>query len=151
MSSVPRSASHSAHVGAASGAALERGFSLIEAITGTVIAILAVMGLAYSFGVGRGLIYRYEIARAATGVAQGRMEALSVVSLTSPDLAFGTHPPLPFAVSGAPAGTEYWTVTAYDDPAVAGATDMKLVTVVVRWSSDAGSDSVAFTRLFQNR
>jgi len=43
----------------------ERGFSLAEALTGATISVIAVMGLAYSFGVGRGLVNRYEVARAA--------------------------------------------------------------------------------------
>ena len=43
----------------------ESGFSLMEAIVATAIAVIAVLGLAYSFGQGRAMIGRYEISRAA--------------------------------------------------------------------------------------
>ena len=36
----------------------QNGFSLIEALTATVIAVFAVLGLAYTFSVGRGQVSR---------------------------------------------------------------------------------------------
>src|SRR2546426_12733052 len=38
----------------------EQGFSLIEAVVATVIAALAVVGLAHTFGLGRAFINRFE-------------------------------------------------------------------------------------------
>src|SRR6186997_61059 len=82
----------------------ERGFSLIEVIVATVIAVIAVVGLAHSFGVGRGLIDRHENARDALGLAQQRVEYLLNRPPGHPDLAPGTHNlgtvPLNDAVNG---------------------------------------------------
>ena len=42
-----------------------RGFSLIEVLVALVIAVIAILGLAHTFGAGRGLINRYDTAREA--------------------------------------------------------------------------------------
>ena len=67
----------------------ERGFSLMEALTGATVSVIAVLGLAYSFGVGRGLVNRYEVARAALGEAQSELEALQLVPRGDPTMAIG--------------------------------------------------------------
>ena len=65
----------------------QRGISLIEVIAGTLISVLVIAGLAHSFGVGRGLINRYEIARVALSTAQERLELLSTLQAGSDSLA----------------------------------------------------------------
>ena len=47
-----------------------------------LIASIAVLGLAYTFGVGRGMVNRYEIARAALGGAQDPLELCTSLPLT---------------------------------------------------------------------
>jgi hypothetical protein len=89
----------------------ERGLGLFEVMAGTVIATLAVLGLAYTFGVGRGLIDRYEVARSALGEAQHVIDSLSVVAPAN--LAPGSRS---FEIAGVHAGTTRWTVTPVDDP-----------------------------------
>ena len=49
----------------------------MEALTAATISVIAVLGLAYSFGVGRGMVNRYEVAHAALGEAQAQLEALT--------------------------------------------------------------------------
>jgi hypothetical protein len=133
------------------GTASERGFSLIEAITATVIATVAVIGLAYSFSQGRSLIDRFEVARAALGTAQARMERLSFLSLGSDSLVEGSHPATPndFDFEGRTLGSESWRVEPFDDPTTADADDMKRVTVTVTYQMGSMSDSVALQRLFR--
>jgi hypothetical protein len=89
----------------------ERGLGLFEVIAGTVIATLAVLGLAYTFGIGRGLIDRYEVARCALGEAQHLIDSLSVVR--PGNLTAGNRP---FQIVGTSAGVSSWTVDPVDDP-----------------------------------
>jgi type II secretory pathway pseudopilin PulG len=128
----------------------ERGFSLMEALTGATISVIAVVGLAYSFGVGRGLVNRYEVARAALGEAQSQLEALQLVSRDDPAMAIGyVSPATPFRYQGTTLGTSSWRVLAYVDPGLPGTPELKRVVMTVRWMRDAQSDSVTLERLWQ--
>ncbi len=123
----------------------------MEVIVATVVATIAVIGLAYSFSLGRSFIDRFEVARAALAEAQRRMETLVVAQVDSPDLTVGTHPalPMPFSYEGRAMGSEIWTVTWFDDPGTIGTTqDLKRVTVRIQWPSGSITDSVSVTRLF---
>lgn len=128
----------------------QSGFSLIEALTATVIAVLAVLGLAYTFSVGRGQVGRYEVARAALGEAEGRMERLLLLADTHPgsdSLAVGYRSaPFPFAYRGAVLGSTWWHVEPYDDPDLPDNPDLRRLVVCVRWSTSV-PDSVQFTQL----
>ena len=131
----------------------ERGFSLMEALAGATISVIAVLGLAYSFGVGRGLVTRYEVARAALGEAQSQLEALQLVyanDRNDPTLAFGyLSSPTPFRYEGATLGSSSWRVVAYDEPHLPGVANLKLVVMTVRWTSNAQADSVSMERLWR--
>lgn len=128
----------------------EKGFSLMEAMTAAVISVIAVLGLAYSFGVGRSLVNRYELARAALGEAQSQLESLTLLPVSDPTLALGyLSMPSPFRYKGATLGTEYWRVVGYDEPHLAGSQDLKRVIVTVRWAQGARPDSVSLERLWQ--
>jgi hypothetical protein len=133
-----------------------QGFSLMEAIVATVIAVLAAIGLAYSFGVGRGNINRLEVARVADGRAQARMEFLGVLAQTRPGLGdsltqVGVHPNpvLPFIANGDTIGSEYWRV----DPAPASVPlsvrgNLTLVTVEVAYVLGGVADTARYGRIF---
>jgi type II secretory pathway pseudopilin PulG len=121
----------------------ERGFSLIEAIVATVIATIAVMGLAYSFGTARGLVNRYEAARVALAAAQRRMELLSTLRASDPLLS-GTHQ-ADVVVAGTIVARESWTATPYADPEGPG---LKRVVVRVAWGGATTADSIQLARLF---
>ena len=131
-----------------------RGFSLMEAVVATVIAVLAAIGLAYSFGIGRGNVNRFEAARMADSRAQGRMEYLSSVLASDPhsaDLVAGTHPdtPIPFEVHGDLLGWEYWRVDTVPEAApstIRG--QMALLTVEVAWQMAGTPDTARYQRLF---
>jgi hypothetical protein len=128
----------------------ERGFSLMEALTAATISVIAVMGLAYSFGIGRGLVDRYEVARAALGEAQSQLEALTLLPSADPALALGyVAPPTPFRYEGNTLGTESWRVVPYDDPTLPGTTNLKRVIMTVTWQQAAHPDSVSLERLWQ--
>lgn len=127
----------------------ERGFSLMEALTGATISVIAVLGLAYSFGVGRGLVNRYEIARAALGEAQSQLEALTLLPTTDPTLTVGYIGALmPFRYEGRTLGTENWRVIGYDEPNLPGAVNLKRVIMTVRWRQDSRPDSLSLERLW---
>jgi len=122
----------------------------MEALTGATISVIAVLGLAYSFGVGRGLVNRYEVARAALGEAQSQLEALQLVARTDATMTIGyVSPPTPFRYEGATLGTSSWRVLAYDDPNLPGPVNLKRVIMTVRWSGNAQADSVSLERLWQ--
>lgn len=127
----------------------ERGFSLMEALTAATVAVIAVMGLAYSFGVGRALVNRYEVARAALAEAQNQLESLTQEPVDDPALAVGyTSPAIPFRYEGVELGSQNWTVSAYDEPNLPGTVNLKRVRVVVRWRQSARTDSLVLERLW---
>jgi hypothetical protein len=153
--SVPRSAARPARRPRG-----ERGVGLMEVIVATVIATLAVVALSYSFGTGRGLVNRYELARVALGAAQRRMELLGAQGTGSPDLALGpgfgalAHGPLDVVVDGRLCGQETWTVAPWYDPSTgstSGPPDLKRVTVTVTWGGATAAETVQLDRLFPAR
>lgn len=117
----------------------------MEAIIGAVIAIIAVIGLAYTFSVGRGTIDRFSVARAADAKAIARMEWLT--SLPPDTSAFTMIQPLPFVFAGRTIGTERWDV---GPPPVGtpGAAALRQLTVTVAWNWATLRDSVRYQRLF---
>ena len=126
----------------------ERGIGLFEVMAGTIIATLAVIGLAYTFGIGRGLIDRYQVARVALAEVQGIVDSLAT---HVPSPAIGTSS-RPFNVSGEQAGNIQWTVSWVDDPADNIPTDpdpndLKRLTVVAQWSLAMPSDHLTMTRI----
>lgn len=130
----------------------DHGFSLIEVLVATVIATVAVVGLAYTFGIGRSTIDRFETARAALATAQGRLEMLTTLSSGSPELSQGLHT-ADFVIGGEVRGQERWTVSWYDDaadgldPADPNPNDLRRVTVEVLWTQGALTDTVRLVRL----
>ena len=128
----------------------ERGFSLMEAMMGAVISVIAVLGLAYTFGVGRALVDHYSVSRAALAKAEGRVELLTLEDAAiSPLLAVGyVSATTPFVFEAATIGSESWRVTGYDVPTLPGALNLRLATVTVRWQQGGRADSVSLARLF---
>ena len=121
----------------------------MEALTAATISVIAVTGLAYSFGAGRGLVDRYELARAALGEAQSQLEALTLLPNSDPTLALGyTAPPTPFRYEGSMVGTESWSVRAYDEPNLPGTINLKRVVVTMRWHKNARTDSLSLERVW---
>ncbi len=117
-----------------------------------VISVLAVMGLAYTFGVGHGLIDNYATSRAALGEAQRRMEWLSALPVSSDSLQLNGPHPVPagtFSIPGVVSGTYQWTVSDYDDPATPTPDDLKLVTLQVVYPLGRALDTLQTSRLFQ--
>jgi len=126
----------------------ENGFTLVEAMVAAVIAVLAAVGLAYSFGLGRSFINRFEVGRAALGVAQQRLEVLHTLPASAPEFDTDSTHYRSFYHGGSPAGLESWEVTWYNDPTTTRANDLKLVTVTVSWRIGALADSISLSRLF---
>jgi hypothetical protein len=119
----------------------------MEAIVATVIAVIAILGLAYSIGLGRGFINRYEVARAADGLAAGCMDSLET---TGADLSIGgPRPavPIPLVYGNNTIGGATWRV---DAPAVTVPAHAKLVqvSVTVAWSLGGSTDTTRYQRLF---
>jgi Tfp pilus assembly protein PilV len=124
----------------------DRGFSLVEAMVATVIAVIAILGLAFTFGQGRGLIDQYETSRAATAAAQGCMDSLAVLPPADPALSLGAHAAEPFVIDGQPLGTVAWDVTPFTDP-VAGGSTLKKVVVTVAWQAGSSTGSLQLSKL----
>jgi len=124
---------------------------LAEIVAATLIATLAVVGLAYSFGVGRGLIDRYQVARRAMGRAQLVVDSLVTVpplALNSGSQTFWTGYPT--------SGITRWTISWVDDPIdrTAGSSppdlnpnDMKRILVEVSWQIASARDTLRMTRI----
>jgi type II secretory pathway component PulJ len=136
----------------------ERGVGLMEVMVATIIAVVAVLALAYSFGAARGLVSRYEIARVALAAAQRRMEMLSALPPTAAELQIGRHPAGggrdSVQVDGRTVVLESWQVEAYDDPADGphpGEIDLKKVTATIVWGRLGPGETISLTRLFPAR
>ena len=115
----------------------------------TAIAVIAVIAMAYSFGLGRSFINVFEVRRVADARAQGCMEWLSSLPATDPNLGLGAHPPAPqpFIVNRVTIGGVRWMVgPATDVPPVAAAL-LRDVTVSVNWNVGGFADSVTYSRL----
>ncbi len=129
----------------------ERGFSLMEAIVATIIAVLAVIGLAHTFGLGHGLIDSYASSRAALGEAQRRMEWLGTLPVSSDSIQVDGLYPSPagtFSVPGVVSGTYQWS--AAPDTIFGVANAMRRVTVLVVYPLGGASDTLRLSRLFQH-
>jgi hypothetical protein len=127
----------------------EVGFSLMEAIVATVIAVIAVVGLAYTFGLGRSFINAFEVRRMADMKAQGCMEWLGTLPAGSPDLAVLTHQSQPFTFDGRPIGSMVWRVEHATFPHVPSSVGNRLllVSTSVSWTLGGMADSVVYTRM----
>ena len=134
-----------------------RGFSLIEVMVAAVVAVIAVIGLAYSFSAGRGLIDRYAAARDALELAQSRLDTLAMEAVKDPaaaDLTVGTHlRPGNITLNKNQTGTEQWTVVWVDDLVdnLGGdqdPNDYKRATVEIDWQQGAIPDRVRMSRSF---
>lgn len=127
----------------------ERGFSLMEALTSATISVIAVLGLAHTFGVGRALVDRFEVARMALSEAESQLEALTLLPASDPTMALGyTSPVTPFRYEGATLGSQYWRIVPYDEPNLPGTVDLKRVIVTVRWQQGNRADSLSLERLW---
>jgi prepilin-type N-terminal cleavage/methylation domain-containing protein len=135
----------------------QRGFSLIEVMVAAVVAVIAVLGLAYSFSAGRGLIDRFAAARGALEVAQSRLDSLAMEGVKDPaaaDLTVGLHVrPGNLTLIRNPTGTERWTVVWVDDlvdnqGGDSDPNDYKRATVVIAWRQGSLPDSIQMSRSF---
>lgn len=126
------------------------GFSLVELMAAMVITVVAIMGLAHTFGLGTGFIDRYSSARAALARATGQLEHIraqvrggSGVSdadtVSAIVLSPGQNATLRTLIQGVDdaadgsGGTDYYRVTASVQWTQAGMTDsVKVVTLVMR-------------------
>ena len=126
----------------------EVGISLVEAIVASMVAAIAVLGLAHSFGLGRANINRFELARAAFAKAQARLEILHSDPKKCYEFAMDSLHVRPFNHAGREVGTETWRVSWQDDPLTPKENDLRLVTVKVGWTIAAVTDTVVMTRLF---
>ena len=135
---------------------VEGGFSLMEVIVATVIATIAVVGLAYTFGMGRGFINRFEVGRAALAAAQGQIEVIAAAPANDTLVQMGRMHQSYFLVDGQVRGTQQWTLSWEDDPADGTAStttadlntsDLRRATVDVWFQQGSLQDTVLLTRL----
>ncbi len=130
------------------------GFSLMEVVVATVIATVAVVGLAYTFGLGRGFINQYEIGRAAAAQAEGQIELIAATSAGDTLVKIGPPQHMSyFLVAGKICGTQRWMLRWIDDPADGtypadpNPNDLRQATVTVSFMNGSIPDSVQVTRL----
>jgi hypothetical protein len=127
----------------------ERGFSLMEALTSATISVIAVLGLAHTFAMGRALVDRYAVARVALSEAESQLEAFTLRPAGDPTLTIGyTSPATPFIYQGLTLGSQSWRVDPYDEPHLPGAVNLKRVVMTVRWQQGSRPDSVSLERLW---
>jgi hypothetical protein len=121
-----------------------------------VVAVIAVLGLAYCFSAGRGLIDRFAAARDALEAAQSRLDSLAMEAVKDPaaaDLTVGIHVrPGNITLNHNPSGTERWTVVWVDDPVDnpgdSDPHDYKRATVEIDWQQGSLPDHVRMSRSF---
>lgn len=138
------------------GAADHAGFTLTEVLVALLITVIAVLGLAHTFGLGRGLIDRYAVARDAMGVAERRMEILRMearADAANPDLSTGAHPatPIDIKLDGVVGGKESWQVDGVPDPTFSGGggSDYRKVTVTITWKLSGIDDGITMSTIFE--
>jgi hypothetical protein len=122
----------------------------MEVIVSTVIATIAVLGLAHMFGMGRGQIERFALARTALAAAEQRMESLALLPPTHPELQPGQYDST-FVADGNTYGEMRWIVEWRPHTWTAGPVHLdtlKLVTVEVNWDQSF-ADTVRVTRYFE--
>jgi type II secretory pathway pseudopilin PulG len=132
------------------------GFSLIEVMVAGVVAVIAVLGLAYSFSTGRGMIDRYATARDALEAAQSKLDFLAMEAVKDPataDLNVGNHGPYPRALNGNLTGRVSWSVVWVDDlvdnfPPDQDPNDYKRAVVTVSWKQGSLPEQVSISRSF---
>jgi prepilin-type N-terminal cleavage/methylation domain-containing protein len=135
----------------------ESGFSLMEVIVATVIATIAVLGLAHTFGAGRAYIDRSETARDAQALVQRRLETLVLLGAKNPgaaELVVGGPNSVALAINAHVDGTQTTQVDWVDDPidktAATGdgnPNDYKRVTVTISWIQGGTTDQVVGSRV----
>lgn len=131
----------------------DAGFSLMEVLVATVIATIAVVGLAYTFGLGRGFINQFEVGRAAEAAAEGEMDLIASTPPSDSLVKIGPLHMSYFMVGGNINGTQRWIINWIDDPAdgvgVADPNpeDIRQATVTVLFQHGSLLDSVTTTRL----
>jgi hypothetical protein len=127
---------------------------MMEVIAAIVVAVVAILGLAYSFGTGRALIDRYARSRAALAAGEGQMEMLSVLAASDTALSIGASHTRDFVVDGQVVGIQEWNVVWVDDPidGTGGGdpspNDLKRVTLQVSFHQGSSGDVVELTRFF---
>jgi len=121
----------------------------MEVIVATVIATIAVLGFAHSFGLGRALIERFTFARTALATAEERMEALSVLPSSHPALEYGQHDST-FVINGETIGTLRWDVSVSQVAWSTKLDTLKQVVVEVEWNRGF-PDTVRLSRMFQKK
>lgn len=133
------------------GGGAERGFSLMEVIVATVIAAIAVIGLAHTFGLGRGQIEQFSVARTALGAAEEQMAVLTVLPRKHPMLGYGQHDST-FDVDGQALGEMRWIVTPELYSWTSGFTTygdtLRRVVVEIDWNNGY-PDTVRLARLIE--
>lgn len=127
----------------------------MEVIVATVIATIAVVGLAYTFGLGRGFINRFEVGRAAMAAAQGQIELISTTPLGDSLVRIDELHQSYFLMGGIPRGTQQWMIHWRDDPADGSSaslpidrdtSDLRCATVTILFKEGSVQDSVQLSR-----
>ncbi len=120
----------------------------MEAIVATVITVIAILAMAYSFSLGRAFINAFEVRRVAVARTQGVMEVLGSLPATSDSLSIGTHvSATPFAVPGVRNGMLRWSVTAATDVPASALGSLRQVAVTTAWTFSSWRDSVSYSRV----
>jgi type II secretory pathway pseudopilin PulG len=119
------------------------GFSLVELMAAMMITVVAIMGLAHTFGLGTSFVDRYATARAALARASGQIEHVRAQVRSGAGLADADSSS---AIQLAPgqAATLRTRIAGQDDPAdgTGGASDYYRVTATVRWTQAGMTDSI---------
>ncbi|NOT32624.1 MAG: prepilin-type N-terminal cleavage/methylation domain-containing protein [Candidatus Eisenbacteria bacterium] len=136
------------------------GFTLTEVLVALLISVITVVGLAHTFGIGRGLIDRYATSRDALGAAERRIETLQMQAMQDSaanftDLTPGSHGPIALTLNGRTAGVELWLIESIDDTAdgISAADvdhntdDYRLATVRIGWTQAAVTDTLRLTTI----
>ncbi len=136
----------SAHPSRVGDRRFEAGFTLMEAIVATLVSVIAISGLAWSFGQGRAMITAYELERVADATAQASMEWLGSIDPGDANLAIGAHAGVPFVFQNETIGQTGWRVDLAD-PSIPGHVGVHRLSVVVRWTFGGEVDSLVYDRM----
>jgi len=125
----------------------------MEVLVATVIATIAVVGLAYTFGMGRGFINQFEVGRAAEAAAEGEMDMMAGTPASDTLVEIGRLHMSSFMVGCKNTGNQRWMLGLVDDTAdsvgeaAPNPNDLRPATVTVLFRHGSLPDSVQVTRL----
>ena len=124
-------------------APLQRGYSLLELLIALMVLSIGILALAKLFPTASRAQVRDRMRTAASYYCQEKLELLRGLTYSDPNIQEGRYPNATSTESCGTSGAwqRYYQVTQLNEPL----DNLRTVSVVVRWNTQTGTDSVTAT------